>query len=64
MLIGLLFQIKVFIFIMALLYLAMCIMHVASVFYFKSGKIVSSKIEFTLFGASLSYILTMLICGF
>ena len=60
----LLLQIKVFLFIMALFNIIADVIHVVSVFRLKRGKIVSSDKGLILFGTSLAYILTMLICGF
>ena len=58
MIATLLLQLKVFLFIMAIL-----IFHVISVFRLKSGKLATQN-ELVVFGVALSYILTMLICGF
>lgn len=55
---------KVFMFIMAILVVFYGMLHVASVFMTHKGKIVSSTCGVTIFGISLSFILTMLICGF
>ena len=60
----LLLQIKVFLFIMAWFNVILDILHIVSVFRFKNGKLFSSERELTLFGASVAYILTILICGF
>ena len=64
MIVTLLLQLKVFLFIMAILTLIVDIFHVISVFRLKSGKLYSSETNLALFGASIAYILTMLICGF
>lgn len=61
--ISLLLQIKVFLFIMAILTIIVDVFHVISVFRLKSGKL-ATKNELIAFGVALSYILTMLICGF
>jgi hypothetical protein len=64
MITSLLLQIKVFLFIMSILILIADILHTASVFVLKSGKIIPSTESLVIFGVSFSYILTMLICGF
>lgn len=64
MIVSLLFQMKVFLFIMAILVVIYGMLHVASVFMTHKGKIVSSISGVTIFGVSVSFILTMLICGF
>ena len=63
MIASLLLQLKVFLFIMAILTLFVDIFHVISVFRLKSGKLATQN-ELVVFGVALSYILTMLICGF
>jgi hypothetical protein len=63
MIATLLLQLKVFLFIMALLTLVVDIFHVISVFRLKSGKLATQN-ELIVFGVALSYVLTMLICGF
>ena len=63
MIASLLLQLKVFLFIMAILTLIVDIFHVISVFRLKSGKLATQN-ELVVFGVALSYILTMLICGF
>lgn len=63
MIVSLLLQIKVFLFIMAILTVIVDIFHVISVFRLKNGKLATQN-ELIIFGAALSYILTMLICGF
>lgn len=63
MVVGLLLQLKVFLFIMAILTVFVDIFHVISVFRLKSGKLATQN-ELVVFGVALSYILTMLICGF
>jgi hypothetical protein len=57
-------QIEMFLFIMAILVILNCILHVIAVFSLKTGQLVTSNWKLALFGASFSYILTMLICGF
>jgi len=63
MIATLLLQIKVFLFIMAILTLIVDIFHVVSVFRLKSGKLATQN-ELIVFGVAFAYILTMLICGF
>lgn len=64
MLLSLLLQIKVFLFIMAIFVVLFGILHIVSVFSLKNGKLVTSEKNLILFGSSLAYIITMLICGF
>lgn len=64
MLLNFIFQLKVFLFIMAVLVIINCILHVIAVFTLKQGQLVDKTWKLALFGASFSYILTMLICGF
>lgn len=64
MIVSLLFQLKVFLFIMAILVVIYGILHVASVFALHKGQLIESLGNATIFGMSLSYVLTMLICGF
>ena len=59
----LLLETKVFLFILAILTLIVDVFHVISVFKLKNGKLASQN-ELIVFGAALSYVLTMLICGF
>jgi hypothetical protein len=63
MIATLLLQLKVFLFILSILVLLVDIFHVISVFKLKSGKL-ATKNELIIFGVALSYILTMIICGF
>jgi hypothetical protein len=63
MIASLLLQLKVFLFIMAILTVLVDIFHVISVFRLKSGKLATQN-ELLVFGMAVSYILTMLICGF
>ena len=62
--VTLLLQLKVFLFIMAIFVVLAAILHTVAVFTLKDGKLISSKKELVVFGASLAYILTMLIVGF
>ena len=62
--VSLLLQAKVFLFILAALIVLVDILHVVSVFRLKNGKLVSSDKSLWIFGVAISYILTMLICGF
>lgn len=64
MIVSLLFQLKVFMFIMSILVVIYGLIHVASVFMLRQGQLVESLADVTVFGMSISYILTMLICGF
>ena len=63
MIATLLLQLKVFLFILSILVLLVDIFHVISVFKLKSGKLATQN-ELVVFGVALSYILTMIICGF
>jgi hypothetical protein len=63
MIATLLLQAKVFLFIMAILTLIVDVFHVISVFKLKNGKLATQN-ELIVFGVALSYVLTMLICGF
>lgn len=63
MIATLLLQLKVFLFILSILILLVDIFHVISVFKLKNGKLATQN-ELVVFGVALSYILTMLICGF
>lgn len=63
MIVSLLLQVKVFLFILAVLTVIVDAFHVISVFRLKSGKL-ATKNELIVFGIAFSYILTMLICGF
>jgi hypothetical protein len=63
MIATLLLQLKVFLFILSILVLLVDIFHVISVFKLKNGKLATQN-ELVVFGVALSYILTMLICGF
>jgi hypothetical protein len=48
---------------MAILTLIVDVFHVISVFKLKNGKLATHN-ELIVFGVALSYVLTMLICGF
>lgn len=61
---SLLLELKVFLFILAIFIILMGILHVITIFRLEKGKLISSDKELMLFGASISYIITMLICGF
>lgn len=63
MIATLILQLKVFLFILSILVLLVDIFHVISVFKLKSGKLATQN-ELVVFGVALSYILTMIICGF
>lgn len=60
----LLLQTKVFLFILAILVIIADIFHIISVIALKKGKVITSMTSLTIFGVALSYVLTMLICGF
>ena len=64
MIVSLLLQLKVFLFIMAIFVVLAGILHTVTIFRLKSGKLISSEKELITFGASVAYIITMLICGF
>ena len=59
-----LYQIEMFLFIMAIFVMISSMLHVISVFRLKTGKIVSSKNGLVLFGVSFAYIIMILITGF
>ncbi len=61
---SLLLELKVFLFILAIFIILMGILHVITIFRLEQGKLISSDKELMLFGVSISYIITMLICGF
>lgn len=61
---NLLYQIEVFLLIMAIFVMIISSLHVISVFRLKRGKIVSSDRGLVIFGVSLAYIITILITGF
>lgn len=61
---SIILEVKVFLFIMALLTVIFDIIHSVGVVRLKQGKLIPSLSSLIVFGASLSYILTMLICGF
>ena len=63
MITTLLLQLKMFLFILSILVLLVDIFHVISVFKLKSGKLATQN-ELVIFGVALSYVLTMIICGF
>jgi len=63
MIAALLLQLKVFLFILSILILLVDIFHVISVFKLKNGKLATQN-ELVMFGVALSYVLTMIICGF
>ena len=64
MIASLLLELKVFLFIMSVLVLLVDILHVVAVWRLKNGKIIPSTNSFVVFGMALSYVITMLICGF
>ncbi len=64
MITNLIYQLEVFMLIMAIFVVLVSILHVVSVFRLKTGKIVSSDRSLVIFGVSLAYIITILITGF
>ena len=64
MMMNLVYQIKMFLLIMAIFVILVSVLHVISVFRLKKGKIVSSEKGLVIFGISLAYIITILITGF
>jgi hypothetical protein len=64
MMVNLLYQIEVFLMIMAIFVIVVALLHVVSVFRLKKGKIVFSERGLVIFGVSLAYIITILITGF
>lgn len=61
---SIILEAKVFLFIMALLTVIFDIIRSVGVIRLKQGKLIPSLSSLVVFGVSLSYILTMLICGF
>lgn len=59
----LLLQIKVFFLLLAIFIVCIGIGHAILVFYFKEGKLFKNDEQIWLYLLSLSYILTMIICG-
>ena len=64
MMMNLVYQIEMFLLIMAIFVILVSVLHVISVFRLKKGKIVSSEKGLVIFGISLAYIITILITGF
>jgi len=64
MLTNIIFEIKMFLFIMAMFVSAIGILHTIIVFNFKRGKLFPSENKVIVFLCSIAYIITMLICGF
>ena len=64
MMMNLVYQIEMFLLIMAIFVILVSVLHVISVFRLKKGKIVSSERGLVIFGISLAYIITILITGF
>lgn len=61
---SIILEIKVFLFIMAILALIACGLRIASAVALKNGKMIPSMSFLITLGCSLAYILTMIICGF
>lgn len=64
MIASLLLEIKVFLFVMSVLTLLTDILHVIAVWQLKTGELIPSVKSLVVFGMALSYVITMLICGF
>lgn len=60
---GLVLEAKVFLFIMAMFVVFMSLVHVLAVLSLKKGRLATEN-GLIAFGVSVSYIITMLICGF
>jgi hypothetical protein len=63
MITNLVYQLEVFLLIMAIFVMISSILHVISVFRLRKGKIVSSERGLLIFSISLAYIITILITG-
>ena len=64
MFMSILFQIEVFLLIMAIFVVAYGILHIVSVFRLERGKIITSRKDLVIFSTSLAYIIMLIICGF
>jgi len=64
MITNLIYQIEVFLLIMAIFVMIASVLHVVSVFRLKKGKIVSSERGLIIFSISLAYIIMIIITGF
>jgi len=58
-----LYQLRLFVFIFAILYIVKYILSVIKVFRLQEGQIDNAPLDLVLLGASISYIITMLITG-
>lgn len=63
MLMSLLFQVEVFLLIMAIFVMIRAILRILTVFTLKRGRLIESENELTVFSLSLAYIIMILICG-
>ena len=63
MITNLIYQLEVFLLVMAIFVMVSSVLHVISVFRLKKGKIVSSERSLIIFAVSLAYIITVLITG-
>ena len=64
MITSLILHLEVFLFIMTIFVVLVGILHTVTIFSLRKGKLVSSEKGLVLFGVSVAYIITMLICGF
>lgn len=60
---SLLFQVEVFLLIMAILVIIRASLRILTVFTLKRGRLIESENELTIFSLSLAYIIMILICG-
>lgn len=63
MLMSLLFQVEVFLLIMAIFVMIRASLRILTVFTLKRGRLIESENELTVFSLSLAYIIMILICG-
>ena len=61
---NILYQIEVFLLIMAIFVVGYGLLHVVSVFRLEKGKIITSRKDLVIFSSSLAYIIMLIICGF
>jgi len=64
MFMSVLFQLEVFILIMAVFVVLYGLLHIVSVFRLERGRIITSRKDLVIFSISLAYIIMLLICGF
>ena len=60
---SLLFQVEVFLLIMAIFVMIRASLRILTVFTLKRGRLIESENELTVFSLSLAYIIMILICG-